>query len=124
MLARTEPLAELIVRENGKPIAEARGEVVYAAEFLRWFSEEAVRVDGRLATAPGGANRIVVVHQPIGVALLVTPWNFPAAMATRKIGAGAGGRLRGGAQAGHRDAAHRARHRRHPRRGRACRPAW
>ncbi len=86
MLARTDLLAELIERENGKPIAEARGEVVYAAEFLRWFSEEAVRVEGRLATAPGGANRIVVVHQPIGAALLVTPWNFPAAMVTRKIG--------------------------------------
>src|SRR5262250_633901 len=85
MLARADVLAELIVRENGKPIAEARGEVLYAAEFFRWFSEEAVRVDGRLSTAPGGGNRIVVVQQPIGVALLVTPWNFPAAMATRKI---------------------------------------
>jgi len=86
MLARADGLAELIVRENGKPIAEARGEVQYAAEFLRWFSEEAVRLDGRLATAPGGAHRIVTMQQPIGVALLVTPWNFPAAMATRKIG--------------------------------------
>ena len=86
MLAETERLAELIVRENGKPIAEARGEVVYAAEFFRWFSEEAVRLDGRLATAPSGANRMLVTHQPIGVALLITPWNFPAAMATRKIG--------------------------------------
>ena len=86
MLERADPLAELIVRENGKPIAEARGEVVYAAEFLRWYSEEAVRLDGRLAVAPGGGNRIAVVQQPIGVALLVTPWNFPAAMATRKIG--------------------------------------
>ena len=85
MLARTDFLAELIVRENGKPIAEARGEVAYAAEFFRWFSEEAVRNDGRLATAPAGGNRIVTLHQPIGVALLVTPWNFPAAMATRKI---------------------------------------
>ena len=86
MLARADHLAELIVRENGKPIAEARGEVSYAAEFFRWFSEEAVRLDGRLATAPGGGNRLLVTHQPIGVALLVTPWNFPAAMATRKIG--------------------------------------
>ena len=73
MLARTDFLAELIVRENGKPIAEARGEVAYAAEFFRWFSEEAVRNDGRLATAPAGGNRIVTLHQPIGVALLVTP---------------------------------------------------
>jgi succinate-semialdehyde dehydrogenase/glutarate-semialdehyde dehydrogenase len=86
MIERADALAELIVRENGKPIAEARGEIVYAAEFLRWFSEEAVRLDGRLATAPSGTNRMVVVHQPIGVALLITPWNFPAAMATRKIG--------------------------------------
>jgi succinate-semialdehyde dehydrogenase/glutarate-semialdehyde dehydrogenase len=85
MLARADVLAELIVRENGKPIAEARGEVAYAAEFFRWFSEEAVRNDGRLVTAPGGGHRIVTIHQPIGVALLVTPWNFPAAMATRKI---------------------------------------
>ncbi|MGH7788352.1 MAG: NAD-dependent succinate-semialdehyde dehydrogenase, partial [Candidatus Binatia bacterium] len=86
MLARADALAELIVRENGKPIAEARGEVAYAAEFFRWYAEEAVRLDGRLATAPGGSNRILVLHQPIGVALLITPWNFPAAMATRKIG--------------------------------------
>ena len=86
MLGRADHLADLIVRENGKPIAEARGEVVYAAEFFRWFSEEAVRLAGRFATAPGGANRMLVTHQPIGVALLVTPWNFPAAMATRKIG--------------------------------------
>ncbi|MEO8603875.1 MAG: NAD-dependent succinate-semialdehyde dehydrogenase [bacterium] len=86
MLAQTDRLAELIVRENGKPIAEARGEVVYAAEFFRWFSEEAVRLDGTFATAPSGANRMLVTHQPIGVALLITPWNFPAAMATRKLG--------------------------------------
>jgi succinate-semialdehyde dehydrogenase/glutarate-semialdehyde dehydrogenase len=86
MLARGDRLAELIVRENGKPIAEARGEVAYAAEFFRWFSEEAVRLPGRFAIAPGGANRMLVTQQPIGVALLVTPWNFPAAMATRKIG--------------------------------------
>jgi len=86
MLARADGLAELIVRENGKPLAEARGEVAYAAEFFRWYAEEAVRLDGRFATAPGGGNRILVTQQPIGVALLVTPWNFPAAMATRKIG--------------------------------------
>ncbi|MBX3025457.1 NAD-dependent succinate-semialdehyde dehydrogenase [bacterium] len=86
MLTRADRLAELIVRENGKPIAEARGEVAYAAEFFRWFSEEAVRLDGRFATAPGGGNRMLVLRQPIGVALLITPWNFPAAMATRKIG--------------------------------------
>jgi succinate-semialdehyde dehydrogenase/glutarate-semialdehyde dehydrogenase len=85
MLRDQQRIAELIVRENGKPIAEARGEVVYAAEFFRWFAEEAVRNAGSLVTAPNGANRILVLHQPIGVALLITPWNFPAAMATRKI---------------------------------------
>jgi succinate-semialdehyde dehydrogenase / glutarate-semialdehyde dehydrogenase len=86
MSERSEQLARLIVAENGKTLADARGEVAYAAEFLRWYAEEAVRLSGRLQTAPSGANRIVVTHRPIGVALLVTPWNFPAAMATRKIG--------------------------------------
>src|SRR2546428_1907042 len=81
-----DKLAELMVRENGKTLAEARGEVAYAAEFFRWFSEEAVRNIGSLSIAPSGANRILVEHQPIGVSVLVTPWNFPAAMATRKIG--------------------------------------
>jgi succinate-semialdehyde dehydrogenase/glutarate-semialdehyde dehydrogenase len=86
MTARAEDLAELIARENGKSLVDARGEVAYAAEFFRWFSEEAVRLNGELAIAPGGANRILVQHQPIGISLLITPWNFPAAMATRKIG--------------------------------------
>lgn len=86
LLQRKEEYARLIVLESGKALAEARGEVSYAAEFLRWYSEEAVRIDGALATAPGGANRMLVMRQPIGVALLVTPWNFPAAMATRKMG--------------------------------------
>ncbi len=86
MTARLDEVAELIVREMGKPLAEARGEAAYAAEFLRWFSEEAVRANGDYAIAPGGANRMLVMHQPVGVAVLVTPWNFPAAMATRKLG--------------------------------------
>ena len=86
MTARREDLARLIVRENGKALADARGEVSYAAEFFRWYAEEAVRLTGSVQTAPSGANRILVLHQPIGVAVLVTPWNFPAAMATRKIG--------------------------------------
>jgi succinate-semialdehyde dehydrogenase / glutarate-semialdehyde dehydrogenase len=86
MLRDQEKLAELMVRENGKPMAEARGEVAYAAEFFRWFSEEAVRNIGSVSISPSGANRILVEHQPIGVSVLVTPWNFPAAMATRKIG--------------------------------------
>jgi succinate-semialdehyde dehydrogenase/glutarate-semialdehyde dehydrogenase len=82
---RADDLARLITLENGKVLAEAKGEITYAAEFFRWFSEEAVRLTGELTTAPSGANRIVVLHQPVGVAYLVTPWNFPAAMATRKI---------------------------------------
>ena len=86
MRADRESLAELIVRENGKALPDALGEVDYAAEFFRWFSEEAVRVDGSLSTAPSGKNRIIALRQPVGVSVLVTPWNFPAAMATRKIG--------------------------------------
>ncbi len=82
---RADDLARLITLENGKVLAEAKGEITYAAEFFRWFSEEAVRLRGEVGTAPSGANRIVVLHQPVGVAYLVTPWNFPAAMATRKI---------------------------------------
>lgn len=85
MIERRDMLAELISLENGKALADAQGEVTYAAEFFRWFSEEAVRLNGEISTAPSGANKIVVQHQPIGVAVLVTPWNFPAAMATRKI---------------------------------------
>ena len=86
MTERREQLAELIVLENGKALADARGEVAYAAEFFRWYAEEAVRAAGTVQTAPAGANKILVLRQPIGVAVLVTPWNFPAAMATRKIG--------------------------------------
>jgi succinate-semialdehyde dehydrogenase/glutarate-semialdehyde dehydrogenase len=85
MIERKDMLAELISLENGKALNDARGEVAYAAEFFRWFSEEAVRLNGDISIAPSGANRIIVEHQPIGVAVLVTPWNFPAAMATRKI---------------------------------------
>lgn len=85
MLERAEPLAKLISLENGKTLADARGEVAYAAEFFRWFSEEAVRVPGDLGVAPAGSNRILVQYQPIGVSVLITPWNFPAAMATRKL---------------------------------------
>ena len=86
MQERSEELARLISLENGKALVDARGEVAYAAEFFRWYGEEAVRILGTVATAPSGQNRILVVHQPVGVAVLVTPWNFPAAMATRKIG--------------------------------------
>ncbi len=86
MTQRAEDISRLMVAENGKALPDARGETAYAAEFFRWFSEEAVRLNGSISTAPSGANRILVVHQPVGVAVLVTPWNFPAAMATRKIG--------------------------------------
>ncbi|GAA3507924.1 succinate-semialdehyde dehydrogenase/glutarate-semialdehyde dehydrogenase [Streptosporangium album] len=86
MTERAEELARLISLENGKAMPDARGEVAYAAEFFRWYSEEAVRGAGSLTTAPSGANRILVQYQPVGVCVLVTPWNFPAAMATRKIG--------------------------------------
>ena len=86
MADRAEALARLMVAENGKALRDARGEISYAAEFFRWYAEEAVRIEGSLMTAPSGANRIMVSRQPVGVSVLVTPWNFPAAMATRKIG--------------------------------------
>ncbi len=86
MMARHEELAQIIAYENGKALPDARGEVAYAAEFFRWFSEEAVRLNGELYMAPSGSNRIMVEHQPIGISVMITPWNFPAAMATRKIG--------------------------------------
>jgi len=86
MNGKAEALAELISLENGKALRDARGEVAYAAEFFRWYSEEAVRNLGSVTTSPSGANQIVVLRQPVGVCVLVTPWNFPAAMATRKIG--------------------------------------
>ncbi|MBJ2151585.1 NAD-dependent succinate-semialdehyde dehydrogenase [Paracoccus sp. IB05] len=85
MVRDGEALARIISLENGKALKDARGEVAYAAEFFRWFAEEAVRGHGDLGVAPSGANRILVQYQPIGVSLLITPWNFPAAMATRKI---------------------------------------
>ena len=86
MHERAEDLATIMTLEMGKPLAEARGEVVYAAEFFRWFSEEAVRVHGRYAVAPNGATRLVTMKQPVGPTLMITPWNFPLAMGTRKIG--------------------------------------
>ena len=86
MVAEADRLAEIISRENGKVLTDAKGEVLYAAEFFRWFSEEAVRINGEFRTSPSGDKRIIVTKQPIGVSLLITPWNFPAAMATRKIG--------------------------------------
>jgi succinate-semialdehyde dehydrogenase / glutarate-semialdehyde dehydrogenase len=86
MTERAEQFARLMSAENGKSLRDARGEATYAAEFFRWYAEEAVRIEGTLMRAPSGANRIITLRQPIGVSVLVTPWNFPAAMATRKIG--------------------------------------
>ncbi len=85
LVDHTDELAELIVRENGKPLADARGEVSYAAEFFRWNAEETVRIRGEVALAPSGANRMIVHHPPVGVVAMITPWNFPAAMITRKL---------------------------------------
>ncbi|ONH31664.1 NAD-dependent succinate-semialdehyde dehydrogenase [Pseudofrankia asymbiotica] len=85
MLRDRERLAALISAENGKALADARAEITYAAEFFRWFSEEAVRTAGGFGAGPAGGTRTVVTHKPVGVAALVTPWNFPAAMATRKL---------------------------------------
>ncbi|MDQ2637571.1 MAG: NAD-dependent succinate-semialdehyde dehydrogenase, partial [Actinomycetota bacterium] len=84
--ARVDDLALLMTLEMGKPLAEARGEIAYAAEFFRHFAEEATRVDGGYQTAPAGAARFLITRQPVGPCLLVTPWNFPMAMGTRKLG--------------------------------------
>jgi succinate-semialdehyde dehydrogenase / glutarate-semialdehyde dehydrogenase len=86
MTEHGESLARLMTAENGKALRDARAEAAYSAEFFRWYAEEAVRMEGVLMTAPSGANKILVMRQPVGVSVLVTPWNFPAAMATRKIG--------------------------------------
>jgi succinate-semialdehyde dehydrogenase / glutarate-semialdehyde dehydrogenase len=82
---RADEFALLMTLEMGKPLAEARGEVTYGGEFLRWFSEEAVRITGRYGTNPEGTGRMIVTHLPVGPSYLITPWNFPLAMATRKI---------------------------------------
>ena len=86
MTSELEAVATLISRENGKAMPDARGEAAYAAEFFRWFAEEAVRTPGDFRKSPSGDKRILVTHQPIGLSILITPWNFPAGMATRKIG--------------------------------------
>ena len=86
MISRREEIAYVMSLEMGKSLTDSRAEVTYAAEFFRWFSEEAVRIGGELRPAPSGANRILTFRKPVGVSLLLTPWNFPAAMATRKIG--------------------------------------
>ena len=83
---RADDFARLMTLEMGKTLAEAKGEVTYGAEFFRWFSEEAVRIHGRYATAPSGSSRLITMKAPVGPTLMITPWNFPLAMGTRKIG--------------------------------------
>jgi|SRR5579872_1651065 len=83
---RADELALLMTLEMGKPLKESKAEITYAAEFLRWFAEEAVRIDGRYAVAPNGQGRLLTMKQPVGPCLLITPWNFPLAMGTRKVG--------------------------------------
>src|SRR4051812_43640245 len=86
MNANADDLALVMTLEMGKPLAESKAEIAYAAEFLRWFSEEAVRIEGRFGTAPNGAGRLITMKQPVGPCYAITPWNFPMAMGTRKIG--------------------------------------
>ena len=86
IMAKQEDLALLMTMEMGKPLGESRGEVAYAAEFFRWFSEEAVRIEGRFYVAPDGNSRVLTMKQPVGPTYMITPWNFPLAMGTRKIG--------------------------------------
>ncbi len=86
LIERSDELALLMTLEMGKPVAESRAEVTYAAEFLRWYAEEAVRIDGRFSTHQAGGGRLLTMRQPVGPCVFITPWNFPLAMGTRKIG--------------------------------------
>jgi succinate-semialdehyde dehydrogenase/glutarate-semialdehyde dehydrogenase len=98
--ARLDDFARLITLENGKARSDAMGEAAYAAEFIRWHSEEAVRSEGHMGIAPASGARTIVDQKPAGIAVLVTPWNYPAAMATRKIAPGPGGGMSRGDQTG------------------------
>jgi succinate-semialdehyde dehydrogenase/glutarate-semialdehyde dehydrogenase len=86
IVERQDELALLMTLEMGKPLTESKAEILYGAEFLRWFAEQAVRIDGRFSTAPNGQGRLLTMRQPVGPCLLITPWNFPLAMGTRKVG--------------------------------------
>ncbi|HEY7074610.1 MAG TPA: NAD-dependent succinate-semialdehyde dehydrogenase [Solirubrobacteraceae bacterium] len=86
LTAKADDLALLMTLEMGKPLAESKAEIAYAAEFFRWFAEEAVRIEGRFASAPNGVGRLITMKQPVGPCYAITPWNFPMAMGTRKIG--------------------------------------
>ena len=108
IIARADDLAALMTLEMGKVVAESMGEVKYGAEFFRWFAEEAVRIGGRYIPSPAGNGRIVVTKQPVGPCYAITPWNFPLAMGTRKIGPGDGRRLHDDRQARPGDAAEHA----------------
>src|SRR6201991_4551140 len=83
---RADDLALLMTLEMGKPVAESKAEIAYASNFFRWYAEEAVRIDGRYAVAANGAGRVLTMKQPVGPCLMITPWNFPLAMGTRKVG--------------------------------------
>jgi succinate-semialdehyde dehydrogenase/glutarate-semialdehyde dehydrogenase len=86
ILANADDLALLMTLEQGKPLKEAQGEIAYAASFIEWFGEEAKRIDGEVLQSPWTDRRIVVTKEPVGVCAAITPWNFPAAMITRKVG--------------------------------------
>src|SRR6476659_10163366 len=86
MIERLDDLALLMTLEMGKPVVESKAEITYAANFFRWYGEEAVRIDGRYTTNEAGAGRVLTMRQPVGPCVFITPWNFPLAMGTRKIG--------------------------------------
>src|SRR5262249_38676793 len=85
VMANQEDLARIMTAEQGKPLAESRGEVAYAASFIEWFAEQGKRIEGDMLESPNAAQRIMVLKQPVGVCAAITPWNFPAAMITRKV---------------------------------------
>ena len=120
LIERADELALLMTLEMGKPVAESKAEIVYAADFFRWFSGEALRIDGNYKQFANGTSRVLVMQQPVGPSLMITPWNFPMAMGTRKIGPAiaAGCTMRG--EAGAADAAVDARAGADPRGGRAA----
>ena len=85
-MERADELALLMTLEMGKPVAESKAEIVYAADFFRWYSGEALRIDGNYKQFANGTSRVLVMKQPVGPSLMITPWNFPMAMGTRKVG--------------------------------------
>ncbi len=121
IIERADDLALLMTLEMGKPVAESKAEIAYAANFFRWYAEEAVRIDGRFTVNETGAGRVLTMQQPVGPCLFITPWNFPLAMGTRKIGPAIAAGLHDGRQAGQADAAVDARAGPDPRGGRAAR---